>query len=104
MGGHIVSGHIDGTGKVCSIDKVGDSLRYYFELDKELMKFIAIKGSVAVDGVSLTINDIIDNKFSVNVIPHTQLNTTFGVTRIGDNVNVEVDMLARYVARFKEME
>ena len=104
LGGHIVSGHIDGTGKVSSIKKRGDSIHFWFQLDKELMKFIAIKGSVAVDGVSLTINDIIDNKFSVNVIPHTQFNTTFGVIRIGDDVNVEVDMLARYLARFKEME
>ena len=104
LGGHIVSGHIDGIGKVNLIETEGDSIRYSFEANTQLMRFIAIKGSIAVNGVSLTVNQIFDNIFSVNIIPHTQANTTFGVTKIDDNVNLEIDMLARYVARLKETD
>ena len=104
LGGHIVSGHIDGIGKVNLIETEGDSIRYSFEADTQLMKFIAIKGSIAVNGVSLTVNKIFGNVFSVNIIPYTQANTTFGVTKIDDNVNLEIDMLARYVARLKETD
>ncbi len=104
LGGHIVSGHIDGIGKVNLIETEGDSIRYSFEADTQLMKFIAIKGSIAVNGVSLTVNKIFGNIFSVNIIPYTQANTTFGVTKIDDNVNLEIDMLARYVARLKETD
>jgi riboflavin synthase len=104
LGGHIVSGHIDGIGKVNLIETEGDSIRYSLEADTQLMKFIAIKGSIAVNGVSLTVNQIFGNIFSVNIIPYTQANTTFGVTKIDDNVNLEIDMLARYVARLKETD
>ena len=104
LGGHIVSGHIDGIGKVNLIETEGDSIRYCFEADTQLMKFIAIKGSIAVNGVSLTVNQILGNIFSVNIIPHTQANTTFGVIKIDDSVNLEIDMLARYVARLKETD
>ena len=104
LGGHIVSGHIDGVGRVSSIKIEGDSIRYWFEAEKELMKFIAIKGSVAVNGVSLTVNEIFRNTFCVNIIPHTQANTNFGATKIEDSVNIEIDMLARYVARLNEIK
>ena len=104
LGGHIVSGHIDGIGKVSSIKIVGDSVRYCFETKKELIKFIAVKGSVAINGVSLTVNEIINNSFTVNIIPHTQTNTTFGAVKIHDSVNIEIDMLARYVARLAETD
>jgi riboflavin synthase len=103
LGGHIVSGHIDGVGKASCIEIKGDSVRYCFDAEKELMKFIAVKGSVAVNGVSLTVNEIFGNTFSVNIIPHTQANTTFGAFKIDDSVNIEIDMLARYVARLKEI-
>jgi riboflavin synthase len=104
LGGHIVSGHIDGVGRVSSIKIEGDSIRYYFEAEKELMKFIAIKGSVAVNGVSLTVNEIFGNTFGVNIIPHTQANTNFGAIKIEDSINIEIDMLARYVARLNEIK
>ena len=104
LGGHIVSGHIDGVGRVSSIEIEGDSIRYWFEVEKELMKFIAIKGSVAVNGVSLTVNEIFRNTFGVNIIPHTQANTNFGKTKIEDSVNIEIDLLARYVERINEMK
>ena len=104
LGGHIVSGHIDGVGKVSSIEDRGNSIRYCVDAEKELLKFIAVKGSIALNGVSLTVNEVFGNTFSVNIIPHTQTNTTFGSTRIDDSVNIEIDMLARYVARLKEAE
>jgi riboflavin synthase len=104
LGGHIVSGHIDGVGRVNSIEIEGDSIRYCFEAEKELMKFIAIKGSVAVNGVSLTVNEIFGNTFGVNIIPHTQANTNFGATKTEDSVNIEIDMLARYVERLNEIK
>jgi riboflavin synthase len=104
LGGHIVSGHIDGVGKVSFLEVKGDSIRYCFVVENELMKFIAVKGSIAINGVSLTVNEVFGKTFSVNIIPHTQTNTTFGSTRIDDSVNIEIDMLARYVARLKEAE
>jgi riboflavin synthase len=104
LGGHIVSGHIDGVGRVSSIEIEGDSIRYCFEAEKELMKFIAIKGSVAVNGVSLTVNEIFGNTFGVNIIPHTQLNTNFGAIKTEDSVNIEIDMIARYVERLNEIK
>ena len=102
LGGHIVSGHVDGIGKVSSIEIEGGSVRYRFDVKKEVIRFIAVKGSVAVDGVSLTVNEVFGNTFGVNIIPHTQTNTSFSVTRIDDSVNIEIDMLARYVARLQE--
>ncbi|MGY9000006.1 MAG: riboflavin synthase [Rhodospirillales bacterium] len=102
LGGHLVSGHVDGVGKIISIEQDGDSIRYIFEPPRDLMKFIATKGSIAVNGVSLTVNNVDKVKFGVNIIPHTQSTTTFGKAKLNDLVNLEIDMLARYVARLLE--
>ncbi len=99
LGGHIVSGHVDGVARIVDIRPDGDSLRYTFEAPAGLAKFVAPKGSVALDGVSLTVNEVDGARFGVNIIPHTQKETTFGGYRVGDLVNMEIDMLARYVAR-----
>jgi riboflavin synthase len=99
LGGHIVSGHVDGVGRVAAVKPEGDSLRFTFEVPDNLSKFMAPKGSVAIDGVSLTVNEVEGRRFGVNIIPHTSEVTTFGTYREGDAVNLEIDMLARYVAR-----
>ncbi|MBX3502902.1 MAG: riboflavin synthase [Alphaproteobacteria bacterium] len=99
LGGHLVYGHVDGVARIGSITPEGGSLRYVFEAPTALSAFIASKGSVAIDGVSLTINEVDGSRFGVNIIPHTQRETTFGTAHAGDPVNLEVDMLARYVAR-----
>ena len=99
LGGHIVSGHVDGVGALIDSQADGDSQRLTFRVPQDLAKFIAPKGSVTLDGVSLTVNDVDGAEFGVNVIPHTQTATTLGALNVGDNVNVEIDMLARYVAR-----
>lgn len=109
LGGHIVLGHVDGLATVESIEPEGDSLRFVFAVPAELARFIAAKGSVALDGVSLTVNEVEDQpdgraRFGVNVIPHTQAVTTFGAMRPGHAVNLEVDLLARYTARLMERE
>ena len=104
FGGHIVSGHVDGVGKVISNKMDGGSIIYCFEVNSELMRFIAVKGSIAVNGVSLTVNQVSRDGFCVNIIPHTQANTTFRAIEIDDEVNIEIDMLARYVARLNEMD
>jgi riboflavin synthase len=99
MGGHIVSGHVDGVGE--AIEAVPDegSTRWRFRVAPGLARLIAVKGSVAVDGVSLTVNVADDDGFAVNIIPHTASVTGFATLRPGDRVNIEIDMLARYVAR-----
>jgi len=99
LGGHIVSGHVDGVGQIVSITEEGDSLRYVFSAPESLAKYIASKGSITIDGVSLTVNEVDGCEFGVNIIPHTQSVTTFGSLIAGDRVNLEIDMLARYVAR-----
>lgn len=99
LGGHIVSGHVDGVARVVLIRPDNQSLRYVFEVPDALARFIAPKGSVALDGVSLTVNEVEGGRFGVNIIPHTQSVTTFGFLTEGDLVNLEIDMLARYVAR-----
>lgn len=99
LGGHIVSGHVDGTVTLTEIRPDGESLRFSFDLPGWLRPFIAAKGSVALDGVSLTVNDVEDSAFGVNIIPHTRTVTTFGDRNPGDVLNVEIDMLARYVHR-----
>lgn len=99
LGGHIVSGHVDGVAKVVAIRPENESLRYTFEVPRELAPFVAPKGSVALDGVSLTVNEVDGARFGVNIIPHTQKVTTFGTYVPGSPVNMEIDMLARYVAR-----
>jgi riboflavin synthase len=102
LGGHVVSGHVDDVGEIVSILPEGDSLRFRFRVAPEIARFIAPKGSVSIDGTSLTVNEVDDNEFGVNVIPHTQAATTWGKAKAGDRVNVEIDMLARYVARLSE--
>ena len=99
LGGHIVSGHVDGIARIASIRPEGDSIRFLFAAPPELMPFVAPKGSVCLDGVSLTVNEVEGDRFGVNIIPHTQAETTFADRREGDPVNMEIDMLARYVAR-----
>ena len=102
LGGHIVSGHVDGLGEIISIDPEGDSKRFRFTAPNDIARFIAQKGSVTLDGTSLTVNEVDGNFFGVNIIPHTQAVTTWGHARVGDAVNIEIDMLARYVARLAE--
>jgi riboflavin synthase len=99
LGGHLVSGHVDGVGDVVSVTEDGDSRRISFKAPDHLKRFIAEKGSITIDGVSLTVNDVRDTEFDVNVIPHTQQVTTLGALAVGNNVNLEIDMLSRYVAR-----
>ena len=102
LGGHIVSGHVDGFGEIISIEPEGDSKRFRFKAPNDIARFIAQKGSVTLDGTSLTVNEVDGNLFGVNIIPHTQAVTTWGHARLGDAVNIEIDMLARYVARLAE--
>lgn len=104
LGGHIVSGHVDGVATVLAITDENESKRFVFEAPENLAKFVAPKGSVALDGVSLTVNEVDGRRFGINVIPHTQAVTTFGRLRQGDRVNMEIDMLARYVARLLDKE
>ena len=104
LGGHLVSGHVDATAEILERRPEGDSQRFVFRAPAEVAPFIASKGSVALDGVSLTINEVEDQpggevKFGVNIIPHTAENTSFGSARPGQRVNLEIDMLARYVQR-----
>lgn len=102
LGGHIVSGHVDGVAEIVSIRDDGDSTRVTLRAPKELAKFIAPKGSVALNGTSLTVNEVNGNEFGINFIPHTKKMTTWGVVQEGDHVNLEIDTLARYVARLAE--
>ena len=104
MGGHVVSGHVDGTAEITGLENEGDSLRVSFKIVDELKCFIAPKGSVTLNGVSLTVNEVDDDTFGVNLIAHTQVGTTLRNLSLGDVVNVEIDMLARYVARLLEIE
>ena len=104
LGGHVVSGHVDGVGSVVSIEPEGDSKRFTFEAPDDLAKFIAPKGSITIDGISLTVNEVDGPRFGVNIIPHTQEATTLGLRKPGDAVNLEIDMLARYVARLLEYD
>ena len=102
LGGHIVSGHVDGLARIVSMEPEGDSVRFLFEVPNEVKAFIAEKGSVCLDGVSLTVNAVQGAQFGVNIISHTQSETTFSGKKVDDFVNLEVDMLARYVARLSE--
>lgn len=102
LGGHIVSGHVDGIAEVLSVREEGDSLRVRFRAPAQLAGFIAPKGSVALNGTSLTVNEVEGAEFGVNLIPHTRQVTTWGAVRPGDRVNLEIDTLARYVARLRE--
>lgn len=102
LGGHIVSGHVDGVAVIEEIRDEGDSTRISFSAPPALARFIAPKGSVALNGTSLTVNEVEGNRFGVNLIPHTKEVTTWGAARVGDRVNLEIDTLARYVARLAE--
>ena len=104
LGGHIVSGHVDGVGSIRALKPEGDSVRVTLTLPEGLRRFVAPKGSVTVDGVSLTVNEVDREGFGINIISHTQSATTLGERRLGDPVNVEIDMLARYVARLLDKE
>ena len=99
LGGHIVSGHVDGLATVTGLTQDGDSHEMEFEVASSLAPLIAAKGSVSLDGVSLTVNKVLGNRFSIMVIPHTCKHTTLSLAAVGDKVNIEVDMLARYAAR-----
>lgn len=102
IGGHIVSGHVDGVGEIVSITPEGDSLRFRIKAPSSLARFIAPKGSIAIDGTSLTVNEVDGASFGINIIPHTAKETTWGAMTVGQGVNIEIDMLARYLARLKE--
>lgn len=102
LGGHIVSGHVDGVAEVVSVRPDGDSTRVTFRAPEALAGFIAPKGSVALNGTSLTVNEVEGTDFGVNFIPHTQVATTWGAVAEGDRVNLEVDTMARYVARLRD--
>lgn len=102
LGGHIVSGHVDGVGEVLSIESEGGSHRVRIRVPKPLHRHIAAKGSITVEGVSLTVNEVEDDVFGVNLIPHTWDVTSLGGLKVGSRVNLEIDMLARYLARWRE--
>jgi riboflavin synthase len=102
LGGHLVSGHVDGMGTVIRFEPEGESHRLEVETPKELARFVAVKGSVTIDGVSLTVNEVDDTTFAVNLIPHTLAVTTLGQLRVSQRVNLEVDLIARYLDRLLE--
>jgi riboflavin synthase len=102
LGGHLVSGHVDGVGRLLEMRADARSVRYRFEIDPCLQHYIAAKGSVTVDGTSLTVNRVDGNRFDVNIVPHTRDNTVFGFYQPGSRVNIEVDIIARYLERLLE--
>lgn len=99
LGGHLISGHVDGITRLAGKEPIGESVRYRFEVPQAFAKYIAPKGSITIDGVSLTVNDVFEGRFDVNLIPHTQNMTVLGALNIGGEVNFEIDMIARYVER-----
>ncbi|MEK6550376.1 MAG: riboflavin synthase [Pseudomonadota bacterium] len=101
LGGHLVSGHVDGVGRLLESRPDGRSQRLRFELPAALAKYVAAKGSICVDGISLTVNAVEANRFDVNIVPHTLASTTLAALRPGDEVNIEVDLLARYLERLR---
>ena len=102
LGGHIVSGHVDGVAEIVAMQDEGDSTRVTLRAPNTLAKFIAPKGSVALNGTSLTVNEVNGADFGINFIPHTKAATTWGEAKVGDRVNLEIDTLARYVARLQD--
>ncbi|WP_375173356.1 riboflavin synthase [Pseudooceanicola sp.] len=104
LGGHIVSGHVDGLADLIDLTDEGDSTRATFRAPEALAKFIAPKGSVTLNGTSLTVNEVNGTEFGINMIPHTKSVTTWGDARVGDKINLEIDTLARYVARLQEWQ
>jgi len=108
LGGHIVTGHVDGVGTIAAVAEEGDSHRFDIVAPKELAPYLAAKGSIAVDGISLTVNSVTDEadgcaRFGLNIIPHTNAVTTFGGLKAGDGVNLEIDVLARYLGRMEQL-
>jgi riboflavin synthase len=107
LGGHIVTGHVDAVGQIVAIEPEGDSKRYTFAMPASIAPFVAPKGSICLNGVSLTVNSVVDSAdahhFSVNIIPHTAEWTTFGSAQPGDEVNIEIDVLARYLQRMRQV-
>jgi riboflavin synthase len=99
LGGHLVQGHVDGVGMVKTVRRLQESLVVWIDVPKSLRRYVAVKGSITVDGVSLTVNELSGGAFRINLIPHTVASTTLGDRRTGDSVNLEVDLLARYVER-----
>jgi riboflavin synthase len=99
LGGHLVLGHVDGLARIVERRDEAESVRFVFEAPEELARFVAPKGSVALDGVSLTVNEVVQNRFGVNLIPHTLSCTNFGQAQPGQQMNFEIDLIARYVAR-----
>ncbi len=104
FGGHIVSGHVDAVATIVERRPENESVRFTFEVPPAYARSIASKGSVALNGVSLTVNEVEGNRFGVNIIPHTLTATTFGTAKVGDKINFEIDMLARYVARLLDKD
>ena len=104
LGGHIVSGHVDGVAKVTACRDEGGSTRLTLDVPEPLARFIAPKGSVALNGTSLTVNEVAGTTFGINVIAHTKQVTTWGQTKVGDLINIEIDTMARYVARLREWD
>jgi riboflavin synthase len=100
IGGHFVTGHVDGIGRICLKENIGDMMKIRIEAPQKIMKFFVEKGSVAVDGISLTIVDIFNDSFTVVIIPHTSKYTTIGLKTLGDTVNIEADIIGKYVAKF----
>ena len=103
LGGHIVAGHVDGVGRVADMRADGSSVRLMVEVPADLARYLAPKGSIALDGISLTVNEVAKSSFGVNIVPHTLTHTNLGAKRPGDLVNLEADVLARYVARAMEL-
>ena len=104
LGGHLTSGHVDGLARVIYKKTVGESLNFVFEVPNEFSKFIAAKGSIAIDGISLTVNSVDGAKFQVNIIPYTQQLTTITALDIGSEANFEIDMIARYIERMQNLK
>ena len=100
LGGHLVSGHVDDVGVIRGVDKRGGMSIFTLEIPKDIQRYLVVKGSIAIDGISLTVNDVIGNKFTVTVIPHTAEMTTLGFKKSGDTVNLENDLIGKYVERF----
>jgi riboflavin synthase len=103
LGGHIVAGHVDGVGRIVDMQPDGDSRRLTIEAPAELARYIAPKGSIALDGISLTVNEVEKSRFGINIVPHTLTHTTLGAKKPGDRVNLEADVFARYVVRAMEL-
>lgn len=104
LGGHLVYGHVDAVGECISVKPEGECWRFEFGVPKEIAPFIAAKGSVTIDGISLTVNSVRDNHFGIMIIPHTFVHTGMQYVKVGTKVNIEIDMLARYVARLQQFK